>query len=523
MCGIFAYLSYTNIDFIKKNFKNLQPRGPDKSIIRYLNNYGYIFGFHRLAINDLSPNGDQPIIHPNFYGCELICNGEIYNYKELVAKYGFNLKSNSDCEVIIHLYKKFGIEKTICMLDGVFAFVLYDNGKQFAGRDPYGVRPLFIGKLNDGIIFASEMKGLIGLANVIEEFPSGCFFKEGIITRYYYYIYPNIENDCERACEKIRYYLIDAVRKRLLSDRPIGCLLSGGLDSSLITALVAKYYPVGELETFSIGMKNSTDLYYARLVANHLQTKHHNIELCESDFLNAIETVIKCIESYDTTTVRASVGNYLVASYIRKHSDAVVIFNGDGSDEVCGSYLYLKNAPTNEDFHAECVRLLEEIHCFDVLRSDRTISGNGLEPRTPFLDKAFVECYMSIDPNLRTSKNRIEKWLLRKSFEDMLPEKVLWRQKEAFSDGVSGTETSWYKVIQEMVEEKISDKEFEQYRSSCTYNPPQLKETMYYRKIFEKYYPNEEHIIPHYWLPRWSDSNDPSARTLDVYKKNELE
>ena len=319
----------------------------------------------------------------------------------------------------------------------------------------------------------------------------------------------------------VRQLLTEAVDKRLMSDRPIGCLLSGGLDSSLIAALVARNYEPGTLETFSIGLKGSTDLYFAKKVAEHIKTKHHHIELEESDFLNAIEEVIYAIESYDTTTVRASVGNYLVSKYIKENTDCTVIYNGDGSDEVCGSYLYLKNAPDPESFHNECKKLLREIHCFDVLRSDRCVSENGLEPRTPFLDKAFVNYYMSIEPRLRMSDSRMEKYILRQSFNNtnLLPDDVLWRQKEAFSDGVSGKEKSWFEVIQDMVESKISDQQFESFKDSHPFNTPLLKESMFYRMIFEKHFGDKHaNVIPHFWMPQWcGEQIDPSARVLSVY------
>lgn len=543
MCGIFAYLgSYYDIDTLKRNFDNIQNRGPDNSIIQIVN-HQIFFGFHRLSINDVSEKGNQPLYHPNNRELVLICNGEIYNCQKLVKDNGFQTYSNSDCEVILHLYEKYGIRDTINMLDGVFAFILYDVKQQkiYAGRDPFGVRPLFIGYTEQGktgsndlvnmeILFCSELKGISAISNKVEVFKPGTYWDSDSreFQPYYSYTYPHPtfqttpeETDMNIICSNVNRLLTEAVDKRLMSDRPIGCLLSGGLDSSLIASLVARNYEPGTLETFSIGMKGSTDLYYAKMVADHIKTKHHHIELTQDDFLNAIEEVIYHIESYDTTTVRASVGNYLVSNYIRKNSKCVVIYNGDGSDEVCGSYLYLKNAPNNEEFHNECKKLLEEIHCFDVLRSDRSISDNGLEPRTPFLDKTFVNYYMSIDPSLRTCNNRIEKYILRESFNGtgLLPDEVLWRQKEAFSDGVSGKEKSWYEIIQDMVNEKISDDEFKEFQDSHPHNPPQLKESMYYRQIFEKHYGKHDNIIPHFWLPKWNGNIiDPSARVLSVYK-----
>ena len=538
MCGIFAYLgNRINSDILIKNFEKIKNRGPDNSIINYVDNKVFL-GFHRLSINDLSEAGNQPLYYPLDRNIILICNGEIYNHKQLITENDFQTSSESDCEVILHLYKKYGIKKTVEMLDGVFAFVLFDKNENivYAGRDPYGVRPLFMGTTENSknnsdqveeldILFSSEMKGISDISHIINPFKPGTIWdsKTGQYNRYHHYEYPINEpftEDISNICSNVRNLLTDAVNKRLMSDREIGCLLSGGLDSSLIAALVAKNYKPYTLNTFSIGIKGSTDLVFAKKVADHIQSKHHHIELTEQDFLEAIEEVIYTIESYDTTTVRASVGNYLVSKYIREHSDCIVIYNGDGSDEVCGSYLYLKNAPSNEDFHQECINLLKEIHYFDVLRSDRSVSENGLEPRTPFLDKAFVKYYMSIHPSHRTSENRIEKFILRESFNGtgLLPDDVLWRQKEAFSDGVSGKEKSWFEIIQDMVETKITDKEFRDFQLSHSHNPPKLKESMFYRQIFEKYYKDNDNVIPHFWLPKWSGNiDDPSARVLSVY------
>jgi len=267
-------------------------------------------------------------------------------------------------------------------------------------------------------------------------------------------------------------------------------------------------------------MPGSIDLKYAKEVAHYLGTNHHQIEISEQNFLDAIETVIYNIESYDTTTVRASIGNYLVSKYIRHNSDCKVIFNGDGSDEVCGGYLYMKNAPTELDFQKECERLISEIYMFDVLRSDRSISSNGLEARTPFLDKEFVSYYLSINPKRKIFNNiNIEKYLLRKAFSerDLLPKSILWRRKCAFSDGVSSRENSWHIVLKNFIDSQISDKEFEKESKLIDHCKPVLKESFYYRKIFESFFPNHEQLIPHFWMPRWVEAKDPSARELNDY------
>jgi asparagine synthase (glutamine-hydrolysing) len=309
-----------------------------------------------------------------------------------------------------------------------------------------------------------------------------------------------------------------------MSDRPVGCLLSGGLDSSLISALVAREFKInnkGQLNTFSIGIKGSTDLIYAKKVAEHIGSFHHSIELTEEEFLDAIPEVIYNIESYDTTTVRASTGNYLIGKYIKENTDITVVFNGDGSDEQSG-YLYLANAPSPDDFKNECVRLLKEIHYYDVLRSDRSLSSNfSLETRAPFLDTDFVDYYMSIPSEAKMYGNgKIEKFLIRSAFDndDLLPKDVLWRRKEAFSDGCSSNERSWHKIIQEFVDTQIPDEIYVTRKDKYVFNKPQLKESYYYRKIFESYYPGRSNMIPHFWLPKWNgNQQDPSARELKKY------
>ena len=528
MCGIFFYKGnkYSKEDLLL-NFNKIINRGPDSSKIISVDNN--IFGFHRLAINDLSNNGMQPFINDDIY---LICNGEIYNHEFLKDKYNINTESNSDCEVIIYLYKLLGIKETCELLDGVFSFVLYDknNDNIYISRDPFGVRPLFIGYTIDSELFVcSELKGIHDKCIYIKQFNPGTFLeyknKDNYSLNKYYKNEFKI-NLCQPenfilSC--IRNKLIQSVKKRLLSDRPIGALLSGGLDSSLVCGIICKLYKdkkiKNKLKTFSIGIKGSTDLEYAKNVADYIGSEHHTIECTEGDFLKVIPEVIYNIESYDTTTVRASVGNYLVAKYIKENTDIVVVFNGDGSDEQSG-YKYLRNAPDKKQFHKECLKLLNNINYFDVLRSDRSISSKwGLEARTPFLDKEFVEFYMTIDSNLKmyNDKNKLpEKYLLRKAFqkENIIPNEVLWRPKEAFSDGCSSETRSWHKVIQEYVDKLITDDEFNNNKDKYKINPPLLKESYFYRKIFESYYPGKANVIPYFWLPNWSDKIDPSAREL---------
>jgi asparagine synthase (glutamine-hydrolysing) len=325
--------------------------------------------------------------------------------------------------------------------------------------------------------------------------------------------------------ETIYAGLAAAVKKRVVgtSDRKIACLLSGGLDSSLIAAFVHKYYE-GELETYSIGMPGSEDIKYAEIVASYLGTKHTSIIVSEADFFDAIPEVIRTIESYDTTSVRASVGNYLLGKYIAANSEAKVIFNGDGSDELAGGYLYFKAAPSDTAFDLECKRLLANIYAFDVLRSDKSISSHGLEPRTPFLDRGFVDYYLSLPAAWRnTNKTGMEKQLLRQAVATcdplLLPVSVLWRKKEAFSDGVSSLQKSWYQII----EEKIAD--LVESGGVClpvipdynNINLPTTLEQEYYRFLYEIFYPNTAYIVPYFWMPKFVKATDASARTLALY------
>jgi asparagine synthase (glutamine-hydrolysing) len=560
MCGIFALLNNKdtklNINFIKEQSNKASHRGPDNSKTEIRNND--FIAFYRLAINGLDPQSDQPFILNNIL---LICNGEIYNYKRLYELINVKPISNSDCEIIIHMYQKYGMEYTINALDGVFAFILidYENNKAFIGRDPYGVRPLFylsnkeIGesdKWENTILeknmlgFASEMKQLHQFTQkqsfdydgtnklVIQSFSPGTLMTLQLSNDNKWYIEDtqqyttfnlsrispaDIDIDEKFILNSLHDIFCEAVYKRVqTTDRPIACLLSGGLDSSIVASLVAMMYDK-QLETYSIGLEGSEDLKYARIVAKHIESKHTEIVVSEEDFFAFIPTVIKDIESYDTTTIRASVGNLMVAQYISENSNAKVIFNGDGSDELMGGYLYMSHAPDCIEFDKECKRLIKELHKFDVLRSDRSVSSRGLEARTPFLDRDFVAFYLSIPANLRYNKNqKQEKYLFRKAFErEYLPKEILWRKKEAFSDGVSNQTTPWYKIIETMVTNQTDIK----YDPNAEYehNSPQSLEQLYYRTIFEQNYPNQAHLIPHFWMPKYIDAIDSSARSLDIY------
>jgi len=551
MCGILSVLRYDStlcksIQNIKKNFIQNNMRGPEQSDFIYDKEDNYILGFHRLAINGCAdPASMQPLILKNLI---LICNGEIYNHKQLAMLTGSQCTSGSDCEIILHMYEKYGLEYTLKMLDGVFAFVLIDKDKNkvFIARDPFGVRPLFIWMRDANfiapIVVASELK-LGQNINGFDPrpFPPGhyveTFFRksnqivlshirETCSLRYMAKPYYKINNSINTAIQTpehaqriIRESLIAAVEKRIEAsnrDRGAACLLSGGLDSSLIAALVAKYLKENSnerLHTWSIGMNGSEDLKYAKMVADHIGSIHHEIELTEDDFINAIPNVIRDIESNDTTTVRASVGNWLISKHIREGSEDKIVFNGDGSDEVAGGYLYFHYAPNPIEFDKECRRLLKDIHLFDVLRSDRSISNHGLEARTPFLDKNFVDTYFSIPTFLRDHKynNKCEKYLIREAFKDLnlIPNEILFRTKEAFSDGVSTQKKAWFEIIQEYA------------CSALNIEDKKLAEQTYYDKIFNQYYGSKSsiHIMPYKWMPNFIDATDASARTLDVYSK----
>lgn len=548
MCGIFLFIKKygykVSRDIIDKSFQKIQSRGPDNS--QLINFHDLYFGFHRLSIMDTSNLGNQPFYMKNII---LICNGEIFNYKQIIKHYNIKTKSSSDCEVLLHLYvilkneyenEEKAIYEMCNILDGEFSFCLYDliSNKVFIARDPYGVRPLFFS--HDAlkyISFASEMKGLYDLSkdneSQIRQFKPGHYMifdnNKKTITSYSKYktnllkITNYIENEIF-AMKCINEVFKQAVHKRIMADREVCCLLSGGLDSSIVASIVSRYMKENfntKIKTFSIGMSGSPDLKYAQIVANHIDSEHHNIEISENDFLNAIEETIYAIESYDITTVRASVGNYLVSKYIKENTDCVVVFNGDYSDEVMGGYIYMNLCKDENEFNKETYRLVNDITYFDSLRSDRSISNNGLEARVPFADKDFLRLMFTIHPKLKMgcNRNNVEKYLFRKSFDNdnLLPKEILWRKKEAFSDGVSKQEKSWFSILQDYINDKISDQEFNHCKNNYKINPPKTKEAYYYRTIFERFYQNTSQVIPYFWMPKYTNATDPSARTLNNY------
>jgi len=558
MCGIWAcilhqsYDKKTNINHYE-SFKRIEHRGPDMSIFQSfrIGEYNLYLGFHRLAIIDLA-HGNQPFIYEkDNRKVYLLCNGEIYNYKSLIEKY--QLQTKSDCHVVIDLYLHYGTNRmNECLkeIEGEFAFVIIDYTVNeisntledlniIVSRDRFGIRPLYytrhISEGQHSYTFCSEMKGIQDYGSVYQFMPRMIQVNHYSNIRKYwnesitqYYLIDNRANmlfnyDIEEIYRKIREKLIDSVCVRLQSERPVGALLSGGLDSSLIASIASDLYRKEgkKLRTFAIGMDDSPDLYYARMVSKWIDSEHTEVIIPGEVWLETIEQVVKQIETYDMTTIRASTGQYLLGKWIRENTDIKVLLNGDGSDELCSGYMYFYNAPDEIESHSENVRLLSEIHFYDVLRVDRGISGNGLEARVPFLDHHFVDYYLSLPYKLRIpiKNERMEKQLLRDSFRGtgLLPYEVLYRKKEAFSDGVSSMKKSWFQMIEELEVVKNVDKK--QYY----YCKPKTNEGYYYRELFERYYPNQSQVMStnHFWLPKWSgDIVNPSARVLEIYKNS---
>jgi asparagine synthase (glutamine-hydrolysing) len=544
MCGIWGIITkhIESLDKLHQLFMATKHRGPDNSSfnIKTFQDWQILTGFHRLAIHDLGVNGDQPfVLRLDKRLVTVMVNGEIYNYDELVIKYNLKdrLISTSDCEIIPLIYITYGVDELLRALDGEFAISIIDNNietgdfKVILARDPFGVRPLFYSHTDNTLSFSSELKGINNSS--AQQFSPGTVsefdMQTGIrVDKIYYskeYVPNYNNNDITTILPIIKNTFKQCVKLMINSDRPIGALLSGGLDSSLIVSIVSKYLrKIGKrLQTFSIGIPGSTDKEYAESVSKFCDTDHTHIEFSVDDFLNAVPTTVQVIESYDITTVRASVGQYLVSKWISQNTNIKVLFIGDGSDELTCGYMYFHKAPSSLDAHYDNTRLLQNIHYYDVLRADRGIAANGLEARVPFLAKKFVDMYMSISPDLRIpiyDKNRcykIEKWLLRKAFDNgrYLPNSVLYRKKEAFSDGVSSKEKSWYEIIQDSV--SLMDTSVINLETTYEYLPPVSKESLYYRQIFEKLYPNCGKIIPGFWLPSWVNTVEPSARTLDIY------
>lgn len=520
MCSIIGLSKCDDFEKIKKSFEKSNSRGPDGT--SYYNANSALLGFKRLAIMGLNEFGMQPFSYDDKV---LVCNGEIYGFRDIkieLVKKGYSFKSDSDCEILLPLFKEFGFEM-FSKLDAEFALIIYDKkeDKIIAARDPLGIRPLYYGKSksNDTYIFASEPKILVDLVEDIFPFPPGYYFDGEKFIQYSFITDVESKHTRMRDVEKnIHSLLVEGVRKRLDSDAPIGFLLSGGLDSSLVCSIATKILKK-PIETFAIGMeKDAIDLKYAKEVADYLKTNHHEVIITRDDVISSLEEVIYNLATYDITTIRASVGMYLLCKYIHENTDIKVLLTGEISDELFG-YKYTDYAPNPEEFQKESKKRIDEIHMYDVLRADRCISSNSLEARVPFGDLAFVKYVMEIDPKIKMNRYNKGKYLLRKAFEgDYLPKDILYREKAAFSDAVGH---SLVEDIKEFAEDYYTDEEFEINRKKYTFAQPFTKESLMYREIFEKYYPGQAHMIKDFWMPNKSwkgcDVDDPSARFLKNY------
>lgn len=520
MCSIMGFCSsdVTYSDF-KKGFDATVSRGPDDS--RIIDTGSGFLGFHRLAIMGLTDEGMQPFKLKENY---CVCNGEIYGFekfkKELSKEYTF--KSDSDCEILLPLYEKYGTEM-FKMLDAEFALIIYDGSKKkyIAARDPIGIRPLYYGQDKKGAyIFASEPKNLISLCDKIMPFPPGFYFEDGKFIQYcdITKVEKVCYDDLDTVCKSIHDKLTAGVKKRLVSDAKVGFLLSGGLDSSLVCSIAAKETKK-KIKTFAIGMNtDAIDLKYAKEVADYIGSEHTEVIMTKEDVLSSIETVIKLLGTYDITTIRASMGMYLLCKWIHENTDIRVLLTGEISDELFG-YKYTDFAPSAEEFQKESVKRIHELHEYDVLRADRCISVNSLEARVPFGDLDFVKYVMAIDPEKKMNKYNKGKYLLRRAFEgDYLPHGILYREKAAFSDAVGHSMVDYMK---EYANSLYTDEEFEEKRKKYTHATPFTKESLYYREVFEKYYEGQSEMITDFWMPNKSwkgcDVNDPSARVLSNY------
>jgi asparagine synthase (glutamine-hydrolysing) len=516
MCGIIVSTS-TKKDALEHH-QTLHKRGPDQ--VQIMKKDGITFGFHRLAIMDESSSGMQPFV---YHGNILVANAEIYNYKDIKSQFEPSVfTSDSDCEVLLPLYEMMGIDM-FAFLDAEFAIVLYDAStkKIIASRDPIGIRPLFYGYHKDDgqILFASEVKSIIQCVTSVYPFPPGHTYCDGKfhkyntideIQTYHGHLFEDITSN-------IHSKLIQAVHKRLDSDAPMGFLLSGGLDSSLVCAIASRRLKT-PISTFAIGMDTDPiDLKYAKQVADYIGAEHTEVRMTKADVIGSLHEVIYALESYDITTIRASIGMYLLSRYIHQNTDIKVLLTGEVSDELFG-YKYTDFAPSPEAFQEESIKRVRELYQYDVLRADRCLAANSLEARVPFADLDFVEYVFRIHPMFKMNKYKMGKFLLRKAFDsDYLPSSILYRQKAAFSDAVGHSMVDYLK---QYAEQFYSDSEYDE--KIYQFNPvPISKEALLYREIFESFYPSHGHLIPEYWMPNkdWKGCNvdDPSARVLSNY------
>ena len=552
MCGIVAI--YNNqIKFDKdmrskclKMSKKVRHRGPDWSGIYSSDNA--ILAHERLSIVDIK-SGRQPLFS-NDKNIILTVNGEIYNHLDFrnSSKIDYKYQTNSDCEVIIPLFKEYGKE-LLNHLNGIFSFFLYDKLENtfFVARDPIGVIPLYMGNDKNGTsYFSSEMKSLVGKCQNIKEFPPGHYMTNNDTEPLKYYKknwmkFDNIKNYNSK--KQLNVTLENAVKRQLMSDVPFGVLLSGGLDSSIISSIVKKFskkriesdqkkdawWP--QIHSFAVGLKGSPDLKAANKVSKYLGTVHHEIHFTIQEALDSLEDVIYYLETYDVTTVRASTPMYLMSRYIKSMGIKMVL-SGEGADEIFGGYLYFHKAPNSKEFHEETVRKIDKLHLYDCLRANKSLSAWGVEGRVPFLDKEFIDYSMNLDPKLKMiNSDKIEKYILRESFEGYLPDDILWRQKEQFSDGVG---YSWIDSLKEYADKSISEKDYRNRNKIFPVNTPKSKEEFLFRRIFEKYFPGDDCAlcVPSSksvacsteealkWDKSFLDMNDPSGRSIKKIHKD---
>ena len=530
MCGILAIIGKGKDEqLVKRLSKRMSHRGPDESDIHVTEN-GHILSHERLSIIDLH-SGKQPIQGTS--SAWMIHNGEIYNHQALrdgVLK-GHTFKTKSDSEVIVRLYEEFGYD-FVDMLDGDFAFVVIDGDNYIAGRDPLGVKPLYYGMDERGrVYFASEMKPIADQCKTFSTFPPGHYYTPE--TGFVKYYKPEYEDFTKATKEldllEIREALTEATRKRLMSDVPIGVLLSGGLDSSLTSSIAARLLKEKgkDLHSFSIGLDaDAPDAKAARKVAEFLGTKHHEIHFTIEQGIEILDKLIWHLETYDVTSVRASTPMYFLSKAITDMGIKVVL-SGEGADEIFGGYLYFRNAPTTEDFQKETIERVQKLFTADLLRADKSTMAHGLEARVPFLDKAFLDVAMTIKGEEKQPKtyDGKEKYILRKAFDTpdnpYLPDEVLWRQKEQFSDGVG---YSWIDTLIEFCASQVTDEQMEKAAQLVPYNTPATKEAFYYRTIFNKYYPQVSAAqTVRKWIPKWQENQDPSGRANAAHVQADTE
>ncbi len=517
MCGLMiSPVHWQN----KQEKKTLSHRGPDQ--INHLKTNYFSMDFYRLAIMDLSPLGMQPFESEKNLA---LCNGEIYNFESLQKELtNFIPKSHSDCEFLVHYFETFGAERLCQKLDGEYALVIASKNSSdiFATRDPLGVRPLFYIEHNNEIAFASEVKSLMHLEGTIKPFPPGHYYFNKKFIPYFHFPKTHISPHLDSIFKNIHDLLYSAVEKRLHADAPLGFLLSGGVDSSLVCAIASRVLKK-PLETFSVGLNvDPIDLKYAKMVADHIGSNHHEIIFTTQEAIAHVPELIKQLETFDITTIRASIGMSLLCKAIRAKTSIKALLTGEVSDELFG-YKYTDFAPSAEEFQKESLKRIKELFVYDILRADRCIAFHSLEARVPFSDKQFVEYVLSLDPQLKMNTYNMGKYLLRKSFDhsDYLPHEILYRDKAAFSDAVGH---SMVDELKKYADNKYSDEDLKKAQTKYSHCPPISKESLWYREIFESFYPEKSYLIPSFWMPNqtWQNCNvnDPSARVLANYGKS---